>query len=91
METDQTTQELGWAFLAPSLPATAQRLSVRLPLAGQKSVKRLFAYLLRPGTFGEGGHTQALHLNMRQRRRLSLSLSLSPFFMETKASGHVVL
>lgn len=89
VETDPPTQELGWAFLAPSLPAAAQHLFYRLPLTGQKSAKRLFSYLLRAGTFGEKGSTRTLFiLNMRRRRPPTTPLRPPPLsIFHGKQSG----
>lgn len=73
-------QSLGWTFLAPSLPAAAQRLSVLLPPVGQKPVQQLSARLVQPGKFKGNGPFASKH-----------AVTLFPFFVETKVSCHVVL
>lgn len=99
VETEPAAQELGWAFLAPSLPAAAHHLFVQLPLTGQKSAELLIAYLLRPGTFVCGGGRRGVdtrnlfHLNVWRLATQSPPTPHhpSPFFMESKAGGHLLL
>lgn len=97
VESDQWTQELGWAFLTPSLPAAAQRLFVTLPLTGQKSAKQL----LQAGTFkGEGGtlflfehapsspHRPLFFFSRKAKQAAGWSVNFSHCSMESYASGY---